>query len=150
MARETGDDMIQSAVRLPRSLHERLKKAGGERGMGEEIRRRLDASFDADMERSDPKTSELLEAIAFIARLATTYYGDWAADTFAFQVLKASVDQLLKHCGPKGDPDLAKPNPTEMGKLIFGKDSENLSPEEISQTLVKFWLMSEAIVGRKG
>lgn len=56
--------MVQSAVRLPRSLHERLKKAGGERGMGEEIRRRLEASFEAEKAPNDPKTRKLLDAIS--------------------------------------------------------------------------------------
>ena len=38
--RETKN-MIQTALWLPRDMHEQLKKAGGERGLGEEIRRRL-------------------------------------------------------------------------------------------------------------
>jgi hypothetical protein len=165
MKRKTGDDMIQSAVRLPRSLHERLKKAGGERGMGEEIRRRLEASFDAERAPSDPKTRELLEAISFLARQATDYYGSWSGDAFAFQVLKAGVDMLLKHYQPKGDPALAKPNPTVSGKIIFGPtgplgptgptptgaatgptgpaENENLSPEEISRTVVGMWLINQ-------
>ena len=54
--------MVQTAVRLPQSLRDRLSNAGGERGLGEEIRRRLEASFDAEAEASvDPKTSELLD-----------------------------------------------------------------------------------------
>ena len=58
MKAKSADDMVQSAIRLPRSLHERLKKAGGERGMGEEIRRRLEASFEAEKPRADPKTRD--------------------------------------------------------------------------------------------
>ncbi len=61
MKRQKDDNMIQSAVRLPQSLHQRLKKAGGERGMGEEIRRRLEASFDVEAKApGDPKTREIL------------------------------------------------------------------------------------------
>ncbi len=120
MTRKTDDEMIQSAVRLPRSLHERLKKAGGERGMGEEIRRRLEASFDAERVPSDPKTRELLEAISFVARQATNHFGSWSDDAFAFKVLKLGVDRLLKHYQPKNDPALAKPNPTVSGRTIFG------------------------------
>ena len=33
--------MIQAALWLPREMHEQLKKAGGERGLGEEIRSRI-------------------------------------------------------------------------------------------------------------
>jgi hypothetical protein len=182
MERETGNEMIQSAVRLPRSLHERLKKAGGERGMGEEIRRRLEASFEAEAP-SDPKTRELLEAISYVAAQTTHFFGSWSVNAFAFQSLKASVDRLLKQYRPKGDPALAIPNPTAAGEIIFGPtgplgptgptgaatgptgptgaatgptgptgaatgptgptgpaENENLSPEEISRTIVGMWL----------
>src|SRR5262249_34431219 len=121
MARETAGDMIQSAIRLPRRLHERLKKAGGERGMGEEIRRRLEASFIHDVERGDPKTREFLDAISFVAGQTANYYGSWSKDAFAFQVLKASIGLLLKHYQPEGDPIRA--NPTRLGETIFGKNS---------------------------
>ena len=32
---------VQTALRLPRAVHESIKLAGGERGLGDEIRRRL-------------------------------------------------------------------------------------------------------------
>ena len=97
MKRQKDGDMIQSAIRLPRSLHERLKKAGGARGMGEEIRRRLEASFAAEAEvPNDPKTRELLEAISFLARQANNYFGSWFEDAFAFQVLKGSDGHTVK------------------------------------------------------
>ena len=72
MKRKDDDELIQTAVRLPQSLHERLKKAGGERGMGEEIRRRLEASFAADQ-----SARELLDAISAVAEETTNYY--WSA-----------------------------------------------------------------------
>ena len=150
MTRDKVDTMIQSAVRLPRRLHERLKKVGGEGGMGEEIRHRLERSFDEeDVERRDPKTRELLGAVSFVAGQTTSFFGSWSKDAFAFQVLKATVDLLLKHYQPEGDP---KPNPTGLGEIIFGKnrENENLSPEEVSRTVVSLWLRSEAIVGQKG
>jgi hypothetical protein len=150
MERETDGDMIQSAVRLPRSLHERLKKAGGKRGMGEEIRRRLEASFDAEAKTPhEPMTRELLGAITFLAGQTTNYLGSWSEDAFAFKVLEGSLDMLLKRYQPKGDPLLAKPNLTKLGEAIFGKNSENEnhSPEEISRTLVRFWIVTKAIVG---
>jgi hypothetical protein len=148
---KSKDDMIQSAVRLPRSLHERLKKAGGERGMGEEIRRRLEASYDAEEEAPrDPQTRELLEAASFLAKQTTSYYGSWSEDAFAFKVLKGCMDRLLEHYQPEGDPSLAKPNPTALGKMIFGSETENRSSEEIIRTLVRFWFVSQEIVGTKG
>ncbi len=154
MKEEKIDNMIQSAVRLPQSLHQRLKKAGGERGMGEEIRRRLEASFDAEAKAPrDPKTRKLLEAISFLAGLTTAYFGSWSEDAVAFQVLKGSVDIVFRHYQPEGDPVHAKPNLTGMGEFIFGKtgENENRSTEEISRTLARFWFMSKEIVeGKKG
>jgi len=57
--------MRQSALRLPADLYGRLREAGGDRGMGEEIRKRLQASFDAKVETTtdDPKTRQLLETL---------------------------------------------------------------------------------------
>ena len=48
--RETKN-MIQTALWLPRDMHERLKEAGGERGLGEEIRKRLVVSFSGERNR---------------------------------------------------------------------------------------------------
>src|ERR1035437_8777043 len=56
-------NMVQTALWLPRGMHEKLKKAGGERGLGDEIRRRLQNSFDAEQLPRDPITDELLDAI---------------------------------------------------------------------------------------
>jgi hypothetical protein len=151
--KNSDEVMSQSAVRLPRSLHERLKKAGGARGMGEEIRRRLEASFEAEGEApTDPKTRELLEAISFLATRGAIFYGDWSEDAFAFQVLKGSVDMLFKRYQPEGDLVHPKANPTELGETIFGKngENENRSPEDVSQALLRFWLMTKAILEPKG
>jgi hypothetical protein len=128
MKRKTEDGMVQSAVWLPRDLHQRLKRAGGERGMGEEIRRRLEASFAADPAK--PKTNELLASITFAADETNRYYGDWAEDAFAFEVLKACVDLLLAVERPKGE---AVPNPSDVASLFFADDP---SPKDISRIIV--------------
>jgi hypothetical protein len=138
------EDMIQSAVRLPQGLHERLKKAGGERGMGEEIRQRLEASFAAEAEApSDQKTRELLEAVSFCAEQVTIHFGSWFEDPFAFQVFKGSVDRLLRKYQPQGDPSQATPKLTETGKQTFGRNDEikDRSPEELGQTMAQFWFL---------
>jgi hypothetical protein len=145
MKRKKTENMAQSAVRLPAALHERLRRAGGERGMGEEIRRRLEKSFEAEAERpSDPKTRELLAGAAFFARKVTDYFGDWSNDAFAFQVLKACLDMAIRRYQPVGDPALAKPNLTPSGRAIFGSigENDNRSPEEFGRTLFGSWLIS--------
>lgn len=104
MKRQNDMEMIQSAVRLPRSLHERLKKAGGRRGMGEEIRRRLQFSIDAEKISSDPTTRELLGQIEDIARDLSSDE-PWFANQFAFDVFKAAVDALLLSRRPSGEAE---------------------------------------------
>jgi len=138
MKRKSSDEMTHSAVRLPRDLLERLKRAGGERGMGEEIRRRLEASFEAEKTPSNPKTRELLEAISSFAEETNAYYGSWSEDAFAFRVLKACVDMLLTSLEPKGD---AVPKPTRLGEMLFDPDH---SVDEISRVFVSGWKRDQA------
>ena len=139
MKRKTADEMIQSAIRLPRNLHERLKKAGGERGMGEEIRRRLEASFDAEKAPANPKTRELLDAISSFAEETARDYGNWSEDAFAFEVLKACVNMLLAHYQPKGKP-VPNPKPDGLAGMLFAPDH---SLKVISGLLVSAWIKDQ-------
>jgi hypothetical protein len=129
MKRKIPEGMVQSAVWLSQDLHQRLKQAGGERGMGEQIRQRLQASFDAS---ANPKTQELLDAISVAADETEGYYGNWAEDAFAFEVLRACVDLLLAERRPKGDA-VPKHNRDEVAEIFFGPDH---SPKDISRTIV--------------
>jgi hypothetical protein len=140
MKREKSTEMLQSAVRLSKSLHERLKKAGGERGMGEEIRSRLEASFEAKSAPKDAKTSELLDAISAMAEEISGYYGRWSEDAFAFEVLKACVNMLWAYYQPKGEL-IANPNPDSAAYLLFGPDH---SLEIVSRTVVNGWINERA------
>jgi hypothetical protein len=128
MKRKIKDGTPPFAVRLPQDLQERLRRAGGERGMGEEIRRRLEASFDAEKTPKNPKTKALLDAIAFVADETDDNYGPWSENAFAFDVLKACVDLLLVLDRPKGEA--IAPADT-IASLIYGDD-----PKEISRILV--------------
>src|SRR6516165_5339584 len=103
MKRKNTMEMFQSAVRLPKNLHDQLKKAGGERGMGEEIRRRLEASFQAEKAHADPTTRELLEAISRMADDASLFFGHWSEDAFAFEVRKECVKMLWAEYQAKGE-----------------------------------------------
>lgn len=137
MISKTADDMVQSAIRLPKSLHQRLKKAGGERGMGEEIRRRLEASFDAEKAPAGAKTAELLDAIAYCAERTADDYAPWSDDPFSFEVLKGCVDMILAKDRPKGEP-VPKPNPAGMHDIIFGSNYAP-KPEELIRLYVAGW-----------
>jgi hypothetical protein len=91
--RETKN-MIQTALWLPREMHQQLKKKAGERGLGEEIRRRLRASFEFD--EPPDKTTDIL--ISAINQLAIELEGPWYANSFTFEVLKAAINDLLSQC----------------------------------------------------
>jgi hypothetical protein len=131
--------MVQSAVRLPRSLHETLKKAGGDRGMGDEIRRRLESSFAAEKNLENPNTRELINAISFSDEELVRDFGSWSKDRFAFEVFRESVNALLKQYEPKGEL-IPVPNPDGMAEILFG---ENPSAEDVSRFLVGTWIRDQ-------
>jgi len=120
MKRKKADEMVQTAVRLPQSLRDRLSNAGGERGLGEEIRRRLEASFDAEAEASvDPKTSELLDEIKRIA-LNMPLDEPWHADRDAYEVFEAAIKAVLS----KYQPSNKAPASTSRLHAMYGPDAK--------------------------
>jgi hypothetical protein len=148
MKHKIADSMIQSAVRLPRSLHERLKKAGGERGMGEEIRRLIQEAMEAaDAARTpDEITNELLALIKDIADHLLEKE-QWYADRFAFDVFTAAINTLLSSHQPSGD---AKPetkakfqavwkdeNPETIGRMIARAAMYAYSRERYGQAVLE-------------
>ena len=70
--RPLADKGVQTSVRLPRDLYDRLISAAGDKGIGEEIRQRLEASFSpAAVELADPRLRDLLAAISRAAVAAS-------------------------------------------------------------------------------
>lgn len=67
-----ADKGIQTSLRLPSDLYERLTKAAGDKGIGEEIRWRLEASFAE--KPADPRFADLLDTIAYAASAAGRTY----------------------------------------------------------------------------
>jgi hypothetical protein len=139
MKKESQDGMVQSAVRLPRGLHERLKNAGGDRGMGDEIRRRLEASFEAEKISGNPNTRELINAISFSDEELVRDFGSWSRDRFAFEVFRESVNGLLKHYEPKGEP-IPLPNSDGLAGILY---AENPSAEDVGRFLVGTWIRDQ-------
>ena len=133
--RETKN-MIQTALWLPRGVHERLKKAGGERGLGEEIRRLIEASLDAAKTPKDEITSELVDQIKEIADLSLNE-PPWHADRFAFDVFKAAVNTLLSARQPSGE---AKPET----RAEFQARWEDENPETIGRMVARFAIYAYA------
>jgi hypothetical protein len=127
---------IQTALRLPKVMYERLRKDGGERGLADEIRTRLQATLDA--EKADAETRYLLLTVASLIGEVDGLYGpgSWHTDSFAFQVLTAEIDDLLAHFRPS-EVNATKPNAEtiELGEF-FGDDP----PEKIGKFTTRRWL----------
>jgi hypothetical protein len=128
--RETKN-MIQTALWLPRDMHEKLKKDGGERGLGEEIRRLLEASVEAAQTPSDEITSELLDQIKEIANFSLQER--WYADRFAFDVFKAAINALLSSHQPSGE---VKPETKAKLQATYGGETPDAIGRIIAQVTI--------------
>jgi hypothetical protein len=126
--RETKN-MIQTALWLPREMHERLKKAGGERGLGNEIRRLLEASLDA---AETPKDKNTIELVALIKEIAAdlSRVRPWYTDRFVFDVFKAAINTLLSRHQPSGE---ARPETKDQ----FQAEWEEDNPETIGRMIAR-------------
>jgi hypothetical protein len=106
--------------RLPRELYERVKKAAGDRSVSEEMRRRLEASFDVSR---DPTTMKLTSAIRLVAQFLEAVYPAWHQDPFVFLIFKMAIDALLQEFKPEGEPkplpELSS-DPKPSGLLLAG------------------------------
>jgi hypothetical protein len=126
----------QFTVLLPAETFRRLEDLAGNRSIGEEIRRRLEASFEAEKALTGSKTQELVDAISSFTKEIVGDYGDWSKDRFAFELVQACVNMLLTHYEPKGGP-VAKPKPEGVGELLYGPDH---SIEYITRIIVGAWI----------
>jgi hypothetical protein len=105
------DQGVQTSLRLPRDLYDRLRDAGGDKGIGEEIRRRLEASFrDGPAAPRDERFVDLLTALAHVAAGAgrmypakrVEYQGNEVEDISAQIVFEAATSVLLDAFRPEG------------------------------------------------
>jgi Arc-like DNA binding domain len=132
----------QTSLRLPRAMYGALSEAAEEhgRGIGEEVRLRLESSF--ALELGEPDTRELAEAIMQAAQQIQQAYGSWRTDPFAFAVFNGAVSTLLAYYRPKGDPVPPTPEPGSLADTFFGP---NASPETAGRTVA----MAALAVGKK-
>ena len=98
-------------------MHEQLKKGGGERGLGDEIRRRLQNSFDAEQSR-DSTTDELLYAIKHIVGNLDE---PWHANRFAYEAFKEGINELLSDYRQSIE---AKPGTDDKFRTKYGPDAK--------------------------
>jgi hypothetical protein len=95
-----AEGYVFSTFRMPQSLRDRFTLSVGERGLGDEIRRRLEQSF--DREANEP-AFELTNEIDSAIKLIAEHIGDWRENPFAFQVLNAAIQKLLQSQRPEGE-----------------------------------------------
>lgn len=111
--------VAQTSLRMPEDLHQRLSTAADEAGhsLGEEIRRRLEQSFEL---AADAETGQLLTQIATAAKLLRQYGGphfkemdppgpkpstSWHNDPRAFAVFMAAVNIFAAREKQTGEQD---------------------------------------------
>jgi hypothetical protein len=130
--RETKN-MIQTALWLPREMHEHLKEGGGERGLGEEIRRRLQVSFGVEQRPRDELTGLLLELIKKID-LNLSRDESWWASLFAFNVFKLTINELLSDLLPHIPANDQQSGTITKLQTRYGPD---VKAETIARTLAR-------------
>jgi phytoene/squalene synthetase len=114
---------VQTSLRLPEELRDRLAAASAAegRGIGEEIRRRLEASFGSAPASEDTKTGNLLRVIARAAAILDEHWSAWHADAGAFAVFHAAIEDVLMRQQPDNSGAVPK---TDRGASLFHGDPE--------------------------
>jgi hypothetical protein len=113
----------QTTIRLPSATYDRLAHAAGLSGssVGEEIRRRLVASFGpVRSPRPDEKTRELLDVIEGMAAEVEDSFPPWHEDAGSYRAFVTALVRWLQRYEPKGDTAL-KPKPGT--ELLFRRRS---------------------------
>jgi predicted DNA-binding protein len=129
----------QTSLRLPASLHDRLSDAAeaGGRGLGEEIRERLERSLVSEPRAADSKTRELLRAIERMADELADYYPPWHADPFSFRAFLTAVNKFLMwHYRPPGDLKNPEPKPKPGSPAADELFHEKATVDNVSAMLV--------------
>jgi hypothetical protein len=121
----------QTSLRLPTGLRDQLAKAAeaNGRGLGEEIRARLEHSFHRAAPRMDEPTRELLTAIEQMAELLAEHYPAWHEDAFSSQAFATAINKFLRSYRPEGEPE---PKPKTADRLF----DEEATVDGVSALLV--------------
>jgi hypothetical protein len=134
--RETKN-MIQTALWLPRDMHERLKRDGGERGLGDEIRRRVQCALTAAETPSDEITAEVLDQLKDILR----DHPEWHADRFVYGVVRAAMDVVFSRHQPSGE---GKPETKAHLRALYGQETSEAIGKLIGFVAMKAYARERA------
>jgi hypothetical protein len=129
----------QTTIRLPNAIHERLSHEAELRGssVGEEIRRRLVASFEAETSvSSDPRTRALVGAIARMADTLGDWFGPWHEDAAVEHVFRYAVSKLLILSGPREQPEPLPPLRPKPGSLAAELFTGKIATNSVTSALV--------------
>src|SRR5262249_52319287 len=102
-AAKRSDKETVVTLRLPRELHDRLKKAGGNRGLTAQIRDRLDASLVMEEAWEDPLFAELNRTIGYLIVSAWRLY---PSDPDTYSIVEVAIRMLLEAFRPEGAVDI--------------------------------------------
>jgi hypothetical protein len=134
-------ETVQTAVRLPREMYDRLKQ--GQLGVSGEIRERLALSFDA--QSYDFPTGTLAEAVKWMAKRVEEHTGfAWHANPKACEALNVAVHTYLAAIVER--PSAEEPNlvnefvddPPTLGRVI-ARDYIRTNPDD-DKTLMRMAL----------
>jgi hypothetical protein len=128
-SRRQTSNMMQTALWLPREMHERLKKAGGRRGMGEEIRRLIESALEGVQTPPDEITGELLEQLSDIARDLSRDKPLWT-DPLTYAAFKRAIDDLVSTHKPTGE---ASPETRAKFQATYGDED----PERVGRIMAR-------------
>jgi hypothetical protein len=124
-----GDDSVQTALRLPRIVFEKLKNNPWGFGVSSAIRDRLDRTFDE--ETFDQQSRQLADSVLWISdELSRQIGAPWHATRKGHQALAAAIEQLL-----------AEPPPVETGVAaedVFGSDDPPTLGRAIARQFLRF------------
>lgn len=131
---------VQTSLRLPEELRDRLAQAATEngRGIGEEMRRRLEASFGSVPTSEDQKTSQLLRVIARSAAILVEHWALWHEDAGAWAVFRGAIEDVLTERRPEATGAVPK---TERGASLFKS-----APEQAGSTLAFVAEIAEGLI----
>jgi len=102
-AAKRSDKETVVTLRLPRDLHDRLRKASGERGLTAQIRDRLDASLAIEDAWEDPLFADLMRAVGYVIVAAARLY---PSDPDAYSIVELAIRLLLDAFRPDGASDI--------------------------------------------
>jgi hypothetical protein len=121
------DKGAQTSLRLPSDLHQKLLDAAGDRGIGDEIRRRLEMSFSEPdpLGNADPETHRLLSALAWIsAAVADAYGASWRTDPYAAGIFREAMRDLMGWATAQGEAPPTAPKPGSVIDRLLQKNAD--------------------------